>query len=70
VPNRYQASSTVEHGCCWRASVTDTESGKNGINYGGETAMVCECGSMEMAKLIAAALNVLDVSGIMEPGPV
>jgi hypothetical protein len=51
--------------------VTDTESGKNGINYGGETAMVCECASIEMAKLIAAALNdyVVDVSEIMELGP-
>lgn len=53
---RFQASEKVGHGCCWSASVTDTNSPPR---YEGDTGMgmICECESIETAQLIALALN-------------
>lgn len=49
---RFQASEKVRHRCCWPASVMDTIE-PDGIDQG----MICECESIETAKLIALALN-------------
>lgn len=50
---RYAASEEYEHGCCWRASVTDRDA--EGIFR--RARMVCECDDMETAQLIADLLN-------------
>jgi hypothetical protein len=51
---RFVASTRFEHGCCWGASVIDTHL-PNTLSVDG--AMFCECDTLEIAEVIASALN-------------
>lgn len=57
--DRYITSTDTEHGCCHDASVRDTTKpnpySENGF------ALVCECHDMEIAVMIAEALNAKSV---------
>jgi hypothetical protein len=51
---RFIASARVEHSCCWRASVIDTHLANTLFVDG---TMFCECDTLEIAEVIASALN-------------
>ena len=58
---RYKAieGSQLGHGCCFDATVIDTDKPVmlGGKHYDNQYDVVCECVDMETAKKIAAALN-------------